>query len=153
MTSTLLDTRALAVKALQERMPGILVRGLLGAIAKGGLQQDAEKKYGAFAGLVAKVASFALTSADRRSWLTLPAEVQVAAAELDPGASVVTLRGPGWEEKVSLDIAPGSHSFILVRAFPRYKRVDVKTFAAMAPGALVAAAPPPDPAAAPPANL
>jgi len=141
LTSRILDTRTLAVKSLQERMPGILVRGLLGAIAKGALQQEAEEKYGFFAGLASKVASLAFSSADRRSWLSLPAEVQVAQRGVDPGPSVVTLRGPGWRETVNLDISPGSHSFILVRAFPGFRRVDARTFRPEG-GEAAAAAPP-----------
>jgi len=143
-TSTLLDTRALAVKALQERMPGIITRGLLGAAAKGELQERAEKNYGPFGGLVSRVASAVTTSADRRSWLSLPAEVQVARFSLDPGPRHLELIGPGLAEKVAVDIAPGSHTFLLVRAFPGFKRVDVRTFragedAGAAPSSQVAA--------------
>ena len=86
-TTTVVDTRALAVKSLQERMPGILTRGLLGAVAKGEVQQKAEKNYGPLGGLLSKVASAVVTSADRRSWLSLPAEVQVASAAFTPGPS------------------------------------------------------------------
>ena len=127
-TSTVLDTRALAVKALQERMPGILTRGLLGAIAKGQIQKDAEKNYGPFAGLAAMVASAVLTQADRRSWLSLPAEVQVAKCNLAAGPNLLTLRGPGWSDTVTVNVTPGSQSFLLVRSFPGFKRVDLKTF-------------------------
>jgi hypothetical protein len=129
-TSTVLETRTLAVKALQERMPGILTRGLLGAIAKGAIQQEAEEKYGPFAGLVGQVASYVFTAADLRSWLSLPAEVQVADCKLQAGRAGVTLRGPGWTQALTLDIAPGSHTFLFVRAFPGFKRIDVKTFPA-----------------------
>ncbi len=128
MTSTILDTRTLAVKALQERMPGILTRGLLGAIAKGEVQDRAEKNFGFFGGLVSKVASAALTTADRRSWLSLPAEVQVAKFKLGVGSNPLELRGPGWAEKVVLNVAPGSQNFLLVRAFPGYRRIDVRSF-------------------------
>jgi hypothetical protein len=128
MTSTLLDTRALAVKALQERMPGILTRGLLGAIAKGEVQQRAEKNFGFFGGLVSKVATAVVTSADRRSWLSLPAEVQVAKFNLAAGPNQLELRGAGLAETLALNVTPGSHTFLLVRAFPGFKRVDVRTF-------------------------
>ena len=128
MTSTILDTRTLAVKALQERMPGILVRGLLGAMAKGEVQDRAEKNFGFLGSLVTKVASAALTTADRRSWLSLPAEVQVAKFKLGIGANPLELRGPGWAEKVMVNVTPGSHSFLLVRAFPGFRRIDLRTF-------------------------
>lgn len=127
-TSTILDTRTLAVKALQERMPGILARGLLGAVAKGEVQQNAEKNWGPFAGLISKVASAVMTSADRRSWLSLPAEVQVARFQLDPGPNQLELRAPGLAGKVPLEVGPGSLTFLVVRAFPGYQRIDVRTF-------------------------
>jgi hypothetical protein len=128
-TSRVLDTRGLAVKSLEERMPGILTRGLLGAMAKGEVQDEASKNFGFFGSLISKVASVALTSADRRSWLGLPAEVQVARFNLAPGRQVITLQGPGLGgETVNLNVTSGSHSFVLVRAFTGFKRVDVKTF-------------------------
>jgi len=143
VTSTIVDTRALAVKSLQERMPGILTRGLLGAIARGEMQKKAEKNYGFFGGLVAMAASAAVTNADLRSWLSLPAEVQVAKCNLAPGPSTLTLTGPGWVEVVPLDIAPGSHTFLMVRAFPGYRRIVTRTFAPEGAGvpSMVPAAP------------
>ncbi len=129
-TSPILDTRSLAVKSLQERMPGILTRGLLGAIAKGEMQVKAEKEYGPFGGFLSQVASAAVTSADRRSWLSLPAEVQVARFNLPPGPNPIQLRGPGLAETVTVNAAPGSSTFVLVRAFPGFRRIDVRTFQA-----------------------
>jgi hypothetical protein len=128
MTSTLLETRTLAVKSLQERMPGILTRGLLGAVAKGEVQQRAEKNYGLLGGLLTKVATAAVTTADRRSWLSLPAEVQVAGFNLRAGAYRLDLRAPGLAETVALNVAPASHCFVLVRVLPGFKRVDARTF-------------------------
>jgi hypothetical protein len=130
MTSAILDTRALAVKALQERMPGILTRGLLGAIAKGAVQQKAEDNFGFFGGLISKVATAAVTSADRRSWLSLPAEVQIAKFNLGVGSNQLELRAAGVAQTVALNVTPGSHSFVLVRSLPGFRRVDVRTFQA-----------------------
>jgi len=135
-TAPVLDTRALAAKALQERLPGILTRGLLGAIAKGAVQKESEDRYGPVAGFLTGVAGYVLTSADRRAWLSLPAEIQVAQGELAPGRQTVQLRGPDWTGAVDLDIAPGSRTFLLVRAFPGYRRIDARTFlAAVSPPA------------------
>jgi hypothetical protein len=146
-TSTILDTRSLAVKALQERLPGILTRGLLGAIAKGEMQEKAEKNWGPFGGLISKVATAVMTSADRRSWLSLPAEVQVARFKLDPGPNQLELRAPGLAGKVALDVSPGSLTFMVVRAFPGYQGFDVRTFPA---GGGDFATPRPEPPGIPP---
>jgi hypothetical protein len=128
MTSTVLETRTLAVKSLQERMPGILTRGLLGAVAKGEMQRRAQRNYGPLGGLLTQAATAVVTTADRRSWLSLPAEVQVARFNLGAGAYRLDLRAPGLAETVTLDVAPASHSFVLVRALPGFKRVDARTF-------------------------
>jgi hypothetical protein len=127
-TATILETRTLAVKSLQERMPGILTRGLLGAVAKGEKQKKAEKEWGFLGSLLSGVAAVAATSADRRSWQSLPAEVQVARFQLPPGPNTLSVRGPGWTEPVPVDIAPGSQTFLVVRAFPGYRRVEARTF-------------------------
>ena len=151
-TSRILDTGALAVKALQERMPGLLIRGLLGAIAKGDAQRRTEKQYGPFAGLVSKVASVILTAADRRSWLSLPAEIQVAQCRLAAGRQSLTLSGPGVAETLTLDLAAGSRSFLLVRALPGFRRIDVRTFQAD-PGLPLPPAAEPGPLPLPAADL
>jgi len=153
LTSTILETRTLAVKALQERMPGILARGLLGAIAKGEVQQQAEKNFGLFGGLLSKVTSVVLASADRRSWLSLPAEVQVAKFNLAAGPNRLELRAPGLAETVALNVAPASRSFLLVRAFPGFKRIDVRTFPSGDEGFPAPRPQTPIQAAAPAANL
>lgn len=129
-TTTILETRALAVKSLQERMPGILARGLLSAAAKGEMQKRAEKEWGLFGGLVSAVATLATTSADRRAWQSLPAEVQVAQFSLPAGPNTLSMRGPGWLETVPVTVAPGSRTFLVVRAFPGYRRIDLRTFGA-----------------------
>jgi hypothetical protein len=127
-TARVLDIRAVAAKSLQERMPGMLTRGLAGALAKGEMQRKTEKEYGWFAGLAAKVTTSLLTQADLRSWLTLPAEIQVAQGRLAPGKTVLSLQGAGLAEQVPVEVGPGSQTFVLVRTFPGYRRVDVRTF-------------------------
>jgi hypothetical protein len=151
-TSRVLDVRAQAVKSLQERLPGILTRGVLGALAKGEVQKKTEKDYGQVAGLFAKFLSAAITNADRRSWLGLPAEIQIGQAFLPPGRQTLDLvDGPGAPLKVTLDVTPGSTSFLLVRSLPGYRRADARTYPgeakALPPAAPAAAAGTPAPAA------
>lgn len=117
----------LAVKALEERLPGILARGALGALARAKAQEDVEARYGPFAGLFAKVASAVIASADTRSWLSLPGEIQVARFDLPAGPGKVTLQYGGPPETLALDIGPGSRTFVLVRSLPGFRRTDVVT--------------------------
>ena len=44
------------------------------------------------------------------------------------GPARLQLNGPGLAETVALDAAAGSLTFVLVRAFPGFKRIDVRTF-------------------------
>jgi hypothetical protein len=131
-TSKVLDTRLLAVKSLQERMPGIITRGLVGAAAKVEGQKKMESNFGFLGGLAATIATKAVTNADLRSWLSLPAEVQSAQFNLQPGHTELTLSAYDWSERVALDVAPGTTTFLMVRAVPGFRTI--KT-AAITPGA------------------
>jgi hypothetical protein len=124
-TSRVVDLRPLAVKSLQERMPGILTRGTLGAAAKIAVQKETEKKLGFFGGLAATVLTKVVTNADLRSWLSLPAEVQAAQLSLPAGANELTLSAYDWAEKVKVDVVPGTYTFVTVRGLPGFKTIHV----------------------------
>jgi hypothetical protein len=126
-SSRIVDVRTLAIKALQERMPGILSRGALGALAKIEAQKKAHKEYGPLGGLVAGMLSKAVTSADLRSWLSLPAEVQAARVVLQPGARELVLSAYDWTERVPVNVSPGSTTFLSVRGLPGYKTFNLST--------------------------
>jgi hypothetical protein len=122
-TSKVVDMRLLAVKALQERMPEIIARGTIGAAAKLEAQQKASDNFGFFGGLVATIATKVVTVADLRSWLSLPAEVQSAQFFLQPGSNQVTLSAYDWTERIALDVAPGSTTFLMVKAVPGFRTI------------------------------
>ena len=126
-TTTITDIRCLAIKSLQERMPEIVGRSLLGAIAKAELQRNVKKGCGPFAGFIAGVASLSVASADCRSWLSLPAELQIAKFNLDIGINKLILHGSDWTESVMLDVKAGSNTIILIRSLPGFRRIDIKT--------------------------
>jgi len=153
-TSKIVDMRQLAVKALQERMPGILTRSTLGAAAKIEAQKKAQDQFGFFGGLAATIASKLITVADLRSWLSLPAEIQSAQCILQPGPAELTLSAYDWTEKVAMDVAPGSYTFLMVKAIPGFKTITTVSLApapadAPAPAPADAPAPAPAPADAP----
>jgi hypothetical protein len=126
-TSLVADVRKLEVKSLQERIPGILARGTLGAIAKAQAQQKATNSFGIFGQLAATIATKLVTTADLRSWLSLPAEVQTAQLTLQPGPNDLTLASYGWTERVSVDVAPGSTTFLMVRSVPGFRTIKSAT--------------------------
>ena len=117
-TTRLVDTRLLAVKSLKERLPGILARGTLGAFGKIQAQKKAEQEFGFLGKLITGIVTKAVTNADLRSWLSLPAEVQAAQLVLPPGTHELLLTASDWNEKVAVEVTPGTTTFITVRAVP-----------------------------------
>lgn len=118
-TAPICDVGALAARALEERMPGILARQLARAVAKGAASKAAHDQ-GGTAGELTELAvliyNLASEQADLRSWLTLPAHVQVFGAFVEPGDRSVVLAGPGagttWSGTVTL--RPGKTTLIHV---------------------------------------
>jgi hypothetical protein len=119
-TTLAVDLRRLEVKALQERMPEILLRGTAGAIAKVQAQKKATQSFGLFGQLASIVATKVVTVADLRSWLSLPAEVQTAQFTLPAGPADLTLASYEWTEHLGLQVTAGGTTFLLVRAAPGF---------------------------------
>ena len=124
---------ALADKSLSDRLPGITVKALARAAVKfamaegatRGAQQaavkDAAPWVGLVVGLLTKGLAVASEEADKRSWQTLPDEVHIARAWVEPGqytASVqVVGRGnsPTTESGRTLSLAPGQTAVMIQR--------------------------------------
>jgi len=71
-------------ETLNSYMPAITARALARAVVKYQAAREANKQNG-WAGLLINLAGFATEQADTRSWLTLPAEIQVARLRLKAG--------------------------------------------------------------------
>ena len=97
---------ALAARALAEQMPGILTRQVARAVAKAVGAKAAKDAGGDWGELAATLYNVISDQADLRSWLTLPAHMQVLSAWVDPGGSCVALTAPGggtlWSGEVTL---------------------------------------------------
>ena len=105
-TVPICNVSALAARALGEQMPGILTRQVARAVTKAVATKAAHDQGGEFAELAATLYNLFSEQADLRSWLTLPAHIQVLSAWVEPGVRAVTLAAPGsgtlWTEKVTL---------------------------------------------------
>ena len=92
-TQTMENIDAIARSSLTERMPAITARAVARAVAKGAIQESVDKAGGRnddaaaklIGSLLVRVAAVATERADTRSWLTLPANVQLARIPLQPG--------------------------------------------------------------------
>ncbi|MBI3479410.1 MAG: hypothetical protein HY016_03500 [Nitrosomonadales bacterium] len=91
---------AIARASLDTRMGAITARSIARAVAKGSIQASVDKAGSGrdndaaaalISSFVVRVAAIATERADTRSWLTLPANVQLARLALAPGSYTVTV--------------------------------------------------------------
>ena len=98
-TQMMEDIDAIARASLKARMPAITARAIARAIAKGVAQESVDRAgqnrddAGAqlIGSLLVRVVAIATERADTRSWLTLPANIQMARLPLPPGSYDVTV--------------------------------------------------------------
>jgi hypothetical protein len=106
-TSMVVDLRRLAVKDLEERLPGIISRRKTGAITKVAM-------FGLLGRAVASL-SKSVTHADLHAWLGLPSEIQVAQFRLPEGVTDLVLSSPHGTRRVEAKVTAGGTTFVLVR--------------------------------------
>jgi len=135
------DLNLMARRVLKDEMPGMVLRGMTRAIAKGVLQDELSKNAGMFGSLIGSVASAVTEQADDRIWRMLPERVYVARAHLPPGEHKVTVNGREFGP-IKID---GQYAVVPLRFYESVALVgEVGTI-----GKLPEQEPPPPPAAAP----
>jgi uncharacterized protein len=87
------DVNVMARRALKDEMPGMMLRGVTRAIAKGVMQEQLEKQGGVFGAVLGAVASAATEQADDRMWRMLPGRVYVGRGYLPPGEHKMVVNG------------------------------------------------------------
>ncbi len=117
-TVTVTNLEAVATLHLNERIGRMIVKSLASTAVKAGIA--------AGVGALAKdknvgLAAFALMTLanqpDLRSWLSLPAEFQLARFRLPKGAHEVTVEGGGRVAKQTVEVVPGRVGVVVVRAY------------------------------------
>ena len=123
-TAPICNVAALAARALEEQMPGILTRQIARAVAKGAAAYAADHSGNDFAVFAVLMYNILSEQADLRSWLTLPAHIQVLSAWAEPGTPAVDIAVPGgvgvWSGEVTLKA--GKTTFVYV------SRIDLAVF-------------------------
>jgi len=107
-TQMMEDIDAIARASLKSRMPAITARTVARAISKGVIQESVDRAgqqgddaaVRLIGSLLVRVAAIATERADTRSWLTLPANVQLARLTLPPGSYDVTVELLGNDGQV-----------------------------------------------------
>lgn len=144
------DVNVMARRALKDEMPGMVLRGVTRAIAKGVMQNELQKRGGLVGGLIGAVASAATEVADDRMWRMLPGRVYIARGYLPPGEHVVTVNGRALPDPVKID---GQYALVPLRLYENTVLMgSVASLGKLAPAsaAPVEAAAPAAPAAKPP---
>ena len=131
-TTVITSIDLMARKALQEEMPGIVLRGIIRSSTKAIAQYQAGKNdQSGLLGLAMALGSIVTESADERTWRTLPSEIAIARARLAPGAHTITLQTPEGVRSVQLNLV-GRHAVVGLRLL--HRELFVQSPEAVAPG-------------------
>ena len=106
----------MARKALQEEMPGILLRGIIRSTAKAVAQSQAGKKNdeSGLAALAIAIGSILTESADERGWRSLPAQIAIARARIPPGTHTVGFGSAPGQQGIRFSVS-GRYAVIGIR--------------------------------------
>lgn len=121
--SLLVDTRALAVRALKDEIPAMLARAFLRLLTRQEMQRQARKNDSTgLLSLATTVYSLVAEQPDLRSWLTLPGSGQVVRLAIAAGEHRVSLPGLA---PVSVNVKPGRPTLVHLVVLPgkTYSRV------------------------------
>lgn len=112
-TETIVEPTAMAAKALEERLMGMIVRQGLRVLAR---ERMKDKQMESVFGMLAGLGQMLLNRADLRSWLMLPAEVQILHTAAAQGEQTLTLKDGLHSSEVAVDIRPGRVTVVHVIA-------------------------------------
>lgn len=129
-TEPICDIRALAVKALKEKVPVIATRQLVRAVAKGVTAAEARKQTGDLGQFAAIIWNIVSENADLRSWLTLPANAQILRTRLPAGRHTLSLQHPmaGYQAYADVEITPNGKTVLHVLRAGRQMYSSATTF-------------------------
>lgn len=105
----------MARKALQEEMPGILLRGIIRSTAKAVAQSQAGKNdESGLAAFAIAIGSMITESADERGWRSLPAQIAIARARIASGAHAVGFGAAPGQQGIRFSVS-GRYAVIGIR--------------------------------------
>jgi hypothetical protein len=105
----------MARKALQEEMPGILLRGMIRSTAKAVAQSQAgENDESGLAAFAMAIGSIITESADERGWRSLPAQIAIARARIPSGTHTVGFGAAPGQQGIRFSVS-GRYAVIGIR--------------------------------------
>lgn len=115
-TSPIVDVQALAAKALQEKLPEMMIRQILRIIAKKQASDSAGNTLGDYGQLAVNIFNIVSENADRRSWLMLPNDAQILRGRLAIGEHTLRLNNGAVSGMLKITVAPGKRTLVRVVA-------------------------------------
>jgi hypothetical protein len=115
---TLTSLENVAKLHLDDRVGKLVAKQLAGAALKAGIATGIGKATNSTElGVIAFLAMAAINQPDLRSWLSLPAEFQVARFRLPPGNHSVTIEVAGRPTQHTVKIQPGRITLLVSRLY------------------------------------
>lgn len=106
---------AMARRALQDDLPGIMLRGIIRSAVKAALQRQARKRDSqGLSELAVTLGGLLTESADERGWRTLPARIAIARGRVASGKQQLRFRTARGIDSVEVNLA-GTHAVVSVR--------------------------------------
>ncbi|HVY04441.1 MAG TPA: hypothetical protein VHB46_00565 [Burkholderiales bacterium] len=103
---TITSIDLMARKALQEEMPGIILRGIIRSSGKAIAQYEAGKNdQTGLVGLALAIGSIVTESADERGWRSLPAQIAIARARIPSGTHTLGLGAAPGARSISFTVS------------------------------------------------
>ncbi len=125
-TQPIVNVQALVAKQLQDSMPSMLSRQVLRLVAKEQVRRKLSKEAGDVGNILAGIYSMASERADTRSWLTLPADVQILRANVAAGAHSIAFNNVNIAA-TEVKIVPGKITLMLVTKAGQFSTVRTVT--------------------------
>lgn len=115
-TELICSVNALAVKSLKEKVPAIVIRQIIRSTAKAAAVKTAQEKGGLMGSLVGSIYNIASENADLRSWVTLPADMQIMRVSLPTGKHefVLAQKDSGAFSNIKVNIKENRKNIIWV---------------------------------------
>ena len=110
----LADISGMTARALSEQAPAMLLRQTLRAMTKYQAQKRANEEFGLFGAFATQIYNLVSEQADLRSWLTLPANAQVARLELAPGEQTLELYTNAGRSRLDVPVVAGGTTLVWV---------------------------------------
>lgn len=117
-----LELDQVAASEFEARLPSVVLRALVRAIAKQAAAQSVAKRADA-APLLGDLLVMATEEADTRSWTLLPQRIDLVQLALPEGKHELAVRFYSYgetvvdEQRIAVEVSPGTTSFLRVRSF------------------------------------